>query len=120
MSRPNPAHSAPATLLSRRAASAVAGGSLAVGFAVAQGTDVRALGGLLLLAGLGLCVPTWARRSGARVAAALLALYAVLFALSHVLTLQVGLPAWVSVVAVSVAQTWASYALDRPGPAPAT
>ena len=114
MSRPVVARTAP--LLSRRAATLVAGGSLAVGFAVAQGTGVRALGGLVLLAGLGLCAPSWARSSGARVAAALVAVYAVLFALSHVLTLRLGVPAWASVSAVSVAQAWASYALNRPVP----
>lgn len=106
-------------LLARRDAALLAGGSLAVGFAVAQGTGVRALGGLVLLVGLGLCVPSWARRSGARVAAALVVLYAVLFALSHVLTLQLGLPAWLSVGAVSVTQAWASYRLDRRGAVPA-
>ena len=100
-------------LLCRRDAALIAGGSLAVGFAVAQSTGVRALGGLVLLAGLGLAAPSWARRSGPRVAAALVGLYLVLFVLSHVLTLRLGLPAWLSVGVVSVTQGSASYALDR-------
>lgn len=99
--------------MSRRGAALVAGASLAAGFAVAQGTGVRALGGAVLVAGLALCVPSWIRRSGVPVASSLVLLFASLFAASHVLTLGLDLPAWLSVGAVSVVQGAVSYALDR-------
>lgn len=107
------------SLMGRRGTAVVAGASLAAGFAMAQGTGVRALGGAVLVAGLALCAPSWIRRSGVGVAAASVLLFALLFAASHVLTLGLGLPAWLSVGAVSVVQGAVSYALDR-GRAPVT
>lgn len=106
--------------LGRRDAALVAGASLAAGFAVAQGTGVRTLGGAVLVAGLVLCVPSWIRRSGVAVAGSLVLMFALLFAVSHVLALGLGLPAWLSVGAVSVVQGAASYALDRGRRAPVT
>ena len=105
-----------ADVRSRRDVAVLAGASLAVGFAVAQSTGVRALGGAVLIAGLALCVPIWTRRSGARVAGALVVLFVLLFVASHVLTLGLGVPAWLSVGAVSLVQGAASFALDRGRP----
>lgn len=102
-----------AAVRSRHGVAVVAGASLAVGFAVAQGTGVRNLGGAVLLLGLAWCVPCWVRRSGARVAVGLTVLFVALFAASHVLTLALGVPAWLSVGAVSVVQAAAAFRLDR-------
>jgi hypothetical protein len=91
----------------------VAGG-LVVGFAVAQGTGVRALGGAILI-GTGLAAARlWVRRRGWTVAVLLGLLYLAAFVLSHVLTLGLGMPAWASVSLVtllSAGVTWA--AADR-------
>jgi len=46
----------------------VAGGSLAVGFLVAELTGVRTLGGVVLLSALAWCCLAWFRRRGVRVA----------------------------------------------------
>ena len=105
-----------ADVRSRRDVAVLAGASLAVGFGVAQGTGVRALGGAVLIAGLALCVPSWTRRSGARVAGALVVLFVLLFAASHVLTLGLDVPAWLSVGAVSLVQGAVSFAFDRGHP----
>ena len=102
-----------ADVRSRRDVAVLAGASLAVGFAVAQGTGVGALGGAVLIAGLALCVPSWTRRSGARVAGAL---FVLLLAASHVLTLGLDVPAWLSVGAVSLVQSAASFVLDQGRP----
>jgi hypothetical protein len=77
----------------------VAAGSLALGFAVAQATGVRPLGGVVLLLGAGWCARRWARDAGAGRAVALLAVYAAAFAASHVLGDVVG--AWPAVAIVS-------------------
>ena len=83
---------------------------------MAQGTGVRALGGGVLIAGLALCVPSWIRRSGARVAGALALLFVLLFAASHVLTLGLDVPAWLSVGVVSLVEGAASFTFDRGRP----
>jgi len=75
---------------------------LAVGFGVAQGTGVRALGGVVLAAcGLG-AAALWVRRRGWAVAVGLGLLYFAAFALAHVLALGVGLSAWLSVALVTI------------------
>jgi hypothetical protein len=75
---------------------------LAVGFGVAQGTGVRALGGVVLAAcGLG-AAALWVRRRGWAVAVGLGLLYLAAFALAHVLALGVGLSAWLSVALVTI------------------
>jgi hypothetical protein len=92
----------------------VAAGSLVVGFGVAEVTGVRPLGGVVLLAGAGWCALRWRREAGAGRTAALLLLYALLFAGSHVLAGALG--AWPSVVlaaAVMGAGAW-SLADARP------
>jgi hypothetical protein len=83
---------------------------LVAGFAVAQGTGIRALGGAILL-GTGLAAARlWVRRRGWAVAVGLGLLYLAAFVLSHVLTLGLGVPAWASVAIVTLVSaglTWA-------------
>ena len=75
---------------------------LAVGFGVAQGTGVRALGGAVFaLAGLG-AAWLWVQRRGWAVAVGLGALYVAAFVLAHVLALGAGLPAWLAVSLVTL------------------
>jgi hypothetical protein len=85
----------------------VAGASLLVGFAVAEATGVRALGGVVLLAGLTWCVVLWRRRRSTTVAVVLSVVFIALFVVSHLLARAIG--AWPSVIAVSLAMaalTW--------------
>jgi len=77
----------------------VAAGSLALGFAVAEATGIRAVGGIVLVLGAGWCALRWRERAGSGRAAALLGLYAAAFAASHVLGGAVG--AWPAVALVS-------------------
>jgi hypothetical protein len=88
---------------------------LAVGFGVAQGTGVRALGGAVFV-GAGLAAGwLWHRRRGAATAAALGAGYVVAFAAAHLLALGVGLPAWLAVSLVTISAAGVAYAVaDRP------
>src|SRR3954468_6923580 len=76
---------------------------LAVGFGVAQGTGVRALGGAVFAAaGLG-AAWLWVQRRGWAVALGLGALYVAAFVLAHVLAIGAGFPAW---LAVSLVTSW--------------
>ncbi|WP_369132101.1 hypothetical protein [Modestobacter sp. I12A-02662] len=88
---------------------------LAVGFGIAQGTGVRALGGLVLAvcgAGAGWL---WYQRRGLAVAAGLAVAYLALFALAHVLSLGLGWPAWLAVGLVTAAAAALSWVVaDRP------
>jgi len=79
----------------------VAAGSLVLGFAVAQATGVRPLGGLVLAAAIVWCLVRWRARAGTPAAVALVVLYAAAFAASHVLDGALG--SWGTVVAVSAA-----------------
>jgi hypothetical protein len=81
------------------AVSALAAASLVAGFAVAQATGVRALGGLVLLAAAAACAVIWRRHAGTGAAAGLVALYVAAFAASHVLAEAIG--AWPSVLTVA-------------------
>jgi hypothetical protein len=87
---------------------------LAAGFGVAQGTGVRALGGVVFAAG-GLAAGwLWYRRRGPAVALALGVAYVVAFVLAHVLALGVGWPAWLAVGVVTAAAAALSWAVaDR-------
>ena len=96
--------------MSRGVAALVAGGSLAAGFAVAELTGVRALGGLVLVVAAAVCVLGW-RRSGAAVAIGLVGLYLGLFVASHLLAGPLG--AWPAVAVVSAAMAASSYTADR-------
>jgi hypothetical protein len=68
----------------------VASGSLVVGFAVAQATGVRPLGGIALALGAGWCALHWRRRVGIARTSGLVGLYLALFILSHVISDVVG------------------------------
>lgn len=94
----------------------VAAGSLIGGFAVAQVTGVRPLGGLVLAAGAAWCGLRWRREAGAAVAVGLIAVYLAAFVAAHVLA--DALSAWGAVLTVAVAVALASLlAADRRRPA---
>lgn len=82
-----------------RLVAAVAAGSLVVGFAVAELTGVRALGGVVLLVAAGWCFVRWRRAEAMPVAVGLVLLYVAAFVGSHLLARVVG--AWPSVLAVA-------------------
>jgi len=87
---------------------------LAAGFGVAQGTGVRALGGVVFAAGGLAAARLWYRRRGLAVAAALGVVYLAAFVLAHVLALGVGWPAWLAVGLVTVVAAGLSWvAADR-------
>lgn len=93
----------------------VAAGSLIAGFAVAEATGVRPLGGVVLLAGGAWCATRWWRERGPVTAAALGAGYIGAFVASHPLAGVVG--AWPSVGIVSTAVGVAAWAVaDRRAP----
>jgi hypothetical protein len=68
----------------------VASGSLIAGFAVAQATGVRPLGGAVLAVAAGWCALRWRNEVGAGRAIALVALYLAAFVGSHVLADAIG------------------------------
>ena len=88
---------------------------LAAGFGIAQGTGVRALGGLVFVAGGVAAGWLWRRRRGWAVTAGLAAGYVVAFVLAHVLAIGAGWPVWSAVGAVTVVAAGISYwVADRP------
>jgi hypothetical protein len=88
---------------------------LAAGFAIAQGTGVRALGGVVFAAGGLGAAWLWYRRRGLAVAAGLAVAYVAAFVLAHVLALGVGWPAWLAVGLVTVVAAGLAYGVaDRP------
>jgi hypothetical protein len=74
----------------------VAALSLVAGFAVAEATGVRPLGGAVLAVAVGWCALRWRYAVGAGRAAALVALYLAAFAASHLLADATG--AWPAVL----------------------
>ena len=88
---------------------------LAAGFGVAQGTGVRALGGLVFaLGGVG-AAWLWVHRRGWAVALGLGALYVAAFVLAHVLALGAGFPAWLAVSLVTLVAAGVTFGVaDRP------
>jgi hypothetical protein len=86
----------------------VAAGSLVLGFAVAQATGVRPLGGIVLIAGAAWCALRWRGSVGIAGTVALVALYAAAFAASHALADVVG--TWGAVVLVSAVVGLAAWA----------
>jgi hypothetical protein len=87
---------------------------LAVGFGVAQGTGIRALGGAVLVACGAAAAALWVRRRGWAVAVGLGLLYLAAFVLAHVLALAVGLNAWLAVALVTLAAAGGTFAVaDR-------
>src|SRR3954468_14450602 len=90
----------------------VAAGSLALGFAVAQATGVRPLGGVVLLAGAGWCAVRWHRKLGPGRPAGLAGLYLGAFVLSHLVADALG--AWGAVATVATVVGAATYVVaDR-------
>ncbi len=90
----------------------VAAASLVLGFAVAQATGVRPLGGLVLLAAVAWCALRWRRTAGLAVAALLVAIYAGAFAASHALADVLG--TWGAVLTVAAVTGLAAHLLaDR-------
>jgi hypothetical protein len=73
---------------------------LVVGFALAEATGLRWLGGLIMLAANLLAVPTWLAVGGTRLAVGLTVVFWACMALSHPLAHQIG--TWPSVLTVSV------------------
>ena len=91
----------------------VASGSLVLGFAVAQATGVRPLGGVVLALGAGWCALRWRRSVGTARAAGLVGLYLVLFVVSHLIADTVG--TWGAVALVAAAMGAATlFAADLP------
>ena len=88
---------------------------LAAGFAVAQGTGVRALGGAVFAVAGVAAGALWLRRRGPVTAGALGGLYVGAFVLAHVLALGVRLPAWLAVSLVTLAAAGVTFGVaDRP------
>jgi hypothetical protein len=98
----------------------VASGSLLLGFAVAQLTGIRPLGGLVLVAGCAWCALRGLRTVGAARTTALVTLYVGGFVVSHLIADTLG--AWPSVLLVAAVVGAATYALAdsaRPRVSPA-
>ena len=91
----------------------VASGSLVVGFAVAQATGVRPLGGVVLAAGAGWCALRWRRAVGPARTAALVGVYLAAFVASHLIADAVG--TWPAVFIVAAVTGAAVFVVaDRP------
>ena len=87
----------------------VASGSLLLGFAVAQATGVRPLGGIVLVAGCAWCALRWLRGAGPARTALLVVIYVGAFVLSHVVADALG--AWPSVLLAAAVTGLAAYLL---------
>jgi hypothetical protein len=89
----------------------VASGSLLLGFAVAQATGVRGLGGIVLIAGCAWCGRRWLEVRPAAIArtALLVTVYVGAFVLSHVVADTLG--AWPSVLLAAAVTGLAAYVL---------
>lgn len=87
--------------------------TLIAGFAVADVTGVRPLGGIVLFAGALWCGLQWRARRGLPIALGLIVLFLALFAASHPLGDEIG--AWPSVFTVAAVMGIAGWLLgDRP------
>lgn len=85
-------------------------GGLLLGYAVAAGTGVRALGGVVLVLAGVLCERQW-RRLPDPTRWTLVGIYVAAFVLSHVLAIVLG--AWPSVIAVSLGMAVAAVGVER-------
>jgi len=99
----------------RRLVPLVATAAFLIGFAVADVTGVRALGGLVLLAGAAWCARAVLPVAGVAVTAGLLAVALVLFAVSHPLGDAIG--SWPAVVVTGVLAGLAAAVAARPAAA---
>jgi thiol:disulfide interchange protein len=87
----------------------VASGSLLLGFAVAEATGVRPLGGIVLAAACAWCALRWLRTAGAARTWVLIVVYAGAFVVSHLVADSLG--AWPSVVLAAAVTGIAVYVL---------
>jgi hypothetical protein len=89
----------------------VASGSLLLGFAVAQATGIRPLGGIVLIAGCAWCALRWLQVRPGAIArtAALVVVYVGAFVVSHVIADTLG--AWPSVLLAAALTGLAAYVL---------
>ena len=91
----------------------IAAGSLVAGFAVADLTGVRALGGIVLVVAAAWCFARWRATAGAGRAVALVVLYAAAFVASHAIADALG--TWGAVVTVAGVVGAAAWAIaDAP------
>ncbi len=91
----------------------IAAASLVAGFAVADASGVRPLGGLVLALALAWCALRWRRSAGVARATALVALYLAAFVSSHLLAGVAG--TWGAVLLVAAVVGAAAWlAADRP------
>jgi hypothetical protein len=98
-----------ATLTRRFPSSVLVAVGLTAGFAIAQATGVRALGGAVFaVAGLA-AAWLWVQRRGWAVALGLGALYVGAFVLAHVLAIGAGFPAWLAVSLVTLTAAGVTY-----------
>ena len=86
-----------------RATWPVASGSFVAGFAVAEATGVRQLGGVVLAAGIGWCVLHWRRTIGIGMTLVLLANCVVFLVLAHLIADVLGTWPAVFIVAADAA-----------------
>ncbi|WP_067698062.1 hypothetical protein [Nocardia jejuensis] len=90
----------------------LAAGGLTGGFALAQATEKRQLGGAVFLAATAAAIPRWTRTAGPATAAALTGLSIGAMGASHPLSKKIG--PWPSVAVVSTAVAVAAWAtVDR-------
>jgi hypothetical protein len=87
----------------------VASGSLLLGFAVAQATGIRPLGGIVLVAGCAWCALRWLHAAGGARTTLLVVVYIGAFVLSHVVADT--LSAWPSALLAAAIVGIAAYAL---------
>lgn len=88
----------------RAATAPLAAAGLIAGFGVAEATDSRTLGGLVLAAFGLTCISIWLRRDGRRTAIVLTCCGLAAFAISHLLGLMIG--AWPAVTLVAAGMAW--------------
>lgn len=96
--------------MTRLPTAAVSAVSLLAGFGVAQATGVRALGGVVLVAGAAWCAREWLQHGGVPVAVGLTGAYVGAFVGSHLLAREVG--AWPAVLTVSAVTAGAAWAFS--------
>lgn len=98
--------------MARIPTSLLAAGGLTGGFALAQATRKRQVGGVVFAAGIAAAAPRWQRTAGTSGAVALAGLSVGALAVSHPLAKKIG--AWPSVAVVSGAVALAAWAaVDR-------
>jgi hypothetical protein len=96
----------------RRVVPLVAAATFLAGFGVAELTGVRALGGLVLLAGAGWCARVAVPVAGRGPTIALLVVALALFAVSHPLGREIG--SWPAVIVTAVLAGVVAAAVVRP------